>query len=263
MVDILQEIAIAIFCKNLIRKEKSVSNANSDNPRQEIEEAIAAGDLSKLLRMNGMLHGHFCPFSAIGVKAAVRAVRELGVRSTGMEEVVAIVETNNCFSDGIQFVTGCSFGNNALIYRDFGKTAFTLARRSGDGVRISVRADRVSEERSPEATQLFEKVVIERGGSEDDKKHLSELWAKLSFRVLELPDKEVFDIKKVAVDVPAYARIFGSVKCSVCGENIMEPRARIKDGKAICIPCSGQEYYQLAGDGISIKQEEPDEKKSA
>jgi len=263
LVDVLQQIAIAIFCKNLTRKEQAVSNADIDNPRQDIEEAIAAGDLYRLLRMTGMLHGHFCPFSAMGVKAAMRAVRELGVRSTGMEDVVAIVETNNCFSDGVQFVTGCSFGNNALIYRDFGKTAFTLARRSGDGVRISVRAERVSEERPPEATELFEKVVIERGGSESDKKRLSELWTELSFRVLELPDEEVFDIKMVAVDVPAYARIFESVKCSVCGENIMEPRARIKDGKAVCIPCSGQEYYQLAGDGISIKQEEPDEKKSA
>jgi formylmethanofuran dehydrogenase subunit E len=53
-------------------KEESVSNVNLDNPRQEIEEAIAAGDLSRLLRMTGMLHGHFCPFSAMGVKAAVR-----------------------------------------------------------------------------------------------------------------------------------------------------------------------------------------------
>ncbi len=240
-----------------------MSGTNLDNPRQEIEEAIASGNLSKLLRMNGMLHGHFCPFSAMGVKAAVCAVRELGVRSTGMEETVAIVETNNCFSDGVQLVTGCSFGNNALIYRDFGKTAFTLARRNGDAVRISVRADRVMEERSPETMQLFERVVVERSGSESDKKRLSELWTELSFRVLELPDDEVFNIKKITIDVPAYARIFGSVKCSVCGESIMEPRARVKDGKAICIPCSGQEYYQLAGDGISIKQEEPDGKKSA
>jgi len=233
------------------------------NPRQEIEEAIASGDLSKLLKMTGMLHGHFCPFSAMGVKAAVRAVGELGVRSTGMEEVVAIVETNNCFSDGVQFVTGCSFGNNALIYRDYGKTAFTLARRSGDAVRISVRADRVMEERSPQATQLFEKVVIGRGGSEDDKKRLSELWAELSFRVLELPDEEVFDIRRMTIEIPAYARIFANVKCSVCGENVMEPRARMEDGKPVCIPCSGQEYYQLAGDGISIKQEDFSEENSA
>jgi len=236
-----------------------MKNANVDNPRQDIEEAIAAGDLSRLLRMNGMLHGHFCPFSAVGVKAAVRAVRELGIRSTGMEDVVAIVETNNCFSDGVQFVTGCSFGNNALIYRDFGKTAFTLARRAGEAVRIAVRAERVMEERSPEAAQLFERVVVQRSGTEADRKRLSELWTELSFRVLEVPDEEVFDIRRVAVDVPAYARIFASAKCSICGENIMEPRARLKDGKPVCIPCSGQEYYQLAGDGISIKQVKPDE----
>lgn len=203
---------------------------------------------------------HFRPW---GVKAAVRAVKELGVRSTGMEEVVAIVETNNCFSDGVQFVTGCSFGNNALIYRDYGKTAFTLAKRAGDAVRISVKADRVMEERTPEANELFGKVVIERSGTEADRERLSELWTELSFKVLELHDEDVFDIKRVTIEVPTYARIFGNVKCSLCGENIMEPRARIKDGKPICIPCSGQEYYQLAGDGISIKQEEPDGEKNA
>lgn len=230
-----------------------MSNTNIDNPRQEIEEAIAATNLSKLLKINGMLHGHFCPFSAIGVKAAVRAVKELGVKSTGMEEVVAIVETNNCFSDGVQFVTGCSFGNNALIYRDYGKPAFTLARRTGEAVRISVKADRVMEERTPEATQLFERVVVERRGTDADRARLSELWTELSFRILDLPDEEVFGIRRMTIEIPAYARIFANAKCSVCGENIMEPRARMKDGKPVCIPCSGQEYYQLAGDGISIK----------
>jgi len=229
-----------------------LNTTNEENPRQEIEEAIAAGDLMKLLRMTGMLHGHFCPFSAIGVKAAVRAVKELGVKSTGMEEVVAIIETNNCFSDGIQFVTGCSFGNNALIYRDYGKTAFTLARRSGNAVRISVKAERVMEERSPEATQLFERVVVERSGTDIDRERLSKLWKELSFGILDIPDEEVFDIRRMTIEIPAYARIFANVKCCVCGENIMEPRARVKGGKSICIPCSGQEYYQLAGDGISI-----------
>jgi len=224
---------------------------SKENPRQEIEEAIESGDLHKLLLLNGMLHGHFCPFSALGVKAAARAMKELGVKSTGMEDLVAIVETNNCFSDGVQIITGCSFGNNALIYRDYGKTAFTLAKRTGEGVRISVLADRVMEERSPEAAELWEKVVVKRGGNEADRERLSELWKKLSFKVLELPDEEVFDIKKTTVSVPAYARIFASVKCSVCGENVMEPRARMKDGKPVCLACSDHEYYQLAGDGIS------------
>jgi len=224
---------------------------NRENPRQEIENAIAAGNLHRLLEISGLLHGHFCPGSAMGVKAAVRAVKELGVKSTGMEEVVAIVETNACFSDGVQMVTGCSFGNNALIYRDYGKTAFTLAKRTGEGVRISALLDRVNQERSSEVNELWEKVVVKRCGSEDETRRLTDLWKELSFRVLELPDEEVLDIKKVTVDVPSYARIFSSVKCSVCGENIMEPRARMKNGNPVCLPCSGHAYYQLAGDGIS------------
>jgi len=229
-----------------------LENRDFLNPRHEIEEAIATGDLPKLLQMTGMLHGHFCPFVAIGVKAAVRAIKELGASSTGMEEVVAIVEANNCFSDGVQFVTGCSFGNNALIYRDYGKTAFTLAKRSGEAVRVSVKTDRrFLEEREPEATQLFQKVVAEQQGTEADQKRLKELWRQLAFRMLDVPDDELFHVKRMTIEVPAYARIFANVSCSLCGENIMEPRARIKDDKPICIACSNQEYYQLAGDGIS------------
>jgi formylmethanofuran dehydrogenase subunit E len=222
------------------------------NPRQEIEEAVANGDLPKLLRITGLLHGHYCPGSAIGVKAAARAVKELGVKSTGMEEVVAIVETNSCFADGVQMVTGCSFGNNGLIYRDYGKTAFTLAKRSGEGIRIAALFDRVNQERSPEAAKLWDKVVIKRSGSETESKRLNELWQELSFKVLEIPDDELLVIKRVNINVPSYARIFASVNCSVCGESTMEPRTRVKDGKSICLPCSGQDYYQLAGDGISV-----------
>jgi formylmethanofuran dehydrogenase subunit E len=224
-----------------------------ENPRQEIEKAIADGDLHKLLRISGMLHGHYCPGSAIGVKAAACAVRELGVKSRGMEEVVAIVETNSCFADGVQLVTGCTLGNNALIYRDYGKTAVILARRTGEAVRVALKPDGLPmEEREPEAMALFKKVVKERQGTEEDVKKLSHMRIETSFKMLGIPDEEFFSISRLKIAVPAYARIFASAKCSVCGENIMEPRARLKDGKHVCLPCSGQAYYQLTGDGMSV-----------
>ena len=230
-----------------------MKTGEKQNPRQEIEKAIAENNLSKLLLFSGLLHGHFCPYSAIGVKAAARAVRELGVKSTGMEETIAIVETNNCFSDGVQLITGCSFGNNALIYRDYGKTACTLAKRSGEAVRIAVKVDsRFLEELEPEAMALFQKVVKERAGTAEDERRLKEIWRELSFKLLEVSDEVLFDVKQMKIELPAYARIFTSVKCSICGENVMESRASLKDGKPVCIPCSGQEFYQLAGDGISI-----------
>ena len=230
-----------------------MENQAPQGPRHEIEQAVAAGDLPRLLQMSGLLHGHFCPFLAIGVKASVRAVKELGVSSTGMEEVVAIMETNNCFSDGVQFITGCTFGNNALIYRDYGKTAFTLARRNGQGLRVSLKVDsRFLQRRDPKAAELFQKVVVERAGTEADQRSLGEAWRALGFRMLEIPDDELFDVMPVTIDVPSYSRIFASVQCAVCGESVMEPRARIVNGKPVCIPCSGQDYYQLAGNGMSV-----------
>ncbi len=225
---------------------------NRERPRQEIEEALAAGDLTRLLELNGLLHGHFCPGSAMGVKAGARAVREIGMKSTGMEEVIAIVETNSCFADGVQMVTGCSLGNNGLIYRDFGKTALTLARRGGEGVRVAARAGSSALERYPEAAALFQKVVKERRGTAEDDEKLRLMWIEISFAMLEIPDEELFNVTKLTAEVPAYARIFDSARCSVCGENIMEPRARLKDGQPICLPCSGEDYYQLAGDGLAI-----------
>jgi formylmethanofuran dehydrogenase subunit E len=225
---------------------------NRERPRKEIEDAVAAGDLPRLLEMSGLLHGHFCPGSALGVKAATRASRELGVKSTGMEEIVAIVETNSCFSDGVQMVTGCSFGNNSLIYRDYGKTAFTLARRTGEALRVAVKPDINPLDRYPEAAALFKKVVKERQGTEEDDETLRHTWIDISFRMLEIPDEELLDIRRLTIEVPSYAGISASVKCSVCGENTMETRARMKDGRPACLACSGQNYYQLTGDGLSI-----------
>ncbi len=226
-----------------------------NHPRREIEEAIAAGDLRKLLVMSGMLHGHYCPYSAAGVKAGAFAMKELNTSSTGMEKLLAVVETNNCFSDGIQLITGCTFGNNALIFLDYGKTAFTLTRRNGEGIRLSVKGDRIAQERSEETAALFEKVVVRREGTEEEEKRQNRLWEELSFRVLEIPDDEVFDIQRVKVDIPSYARIFSSVTCSVCGESVMEPRIRMKDGKPICLGCSDHSYFRLTGNGMSLVAE--------
>lgn len=210
-------------------------------PRREIEEAINSGNLQKLLEITGLLHGHFCPGVALGVKAGAIAMKELGVTSTGMEEVVAIVETNNCFSDGIQVVTGCSFGNNALIYRDHGKTVVTLARRNGEAIRISVKTNGFLKGHYPELPELFDKVVVRRKGKEADGKRLKEIWSQLSFKMLEIDDNELFKIRREKITVPPYSCIFANIRCSICGEDVMESRARIRDGKPICIPCSDVE----------------------
>jgi formylmethanofuran dehydrogenase subunit E len=226
---------------------------------------IREGELLGLLKKAGELHGHFCPYVALGVRAGYTALKALGIeRNLGMEEVIAIVEANNCFSDGIQMTTGCSFANNALIYHDLGKTAVTVAKRDGAGttvteaVRVAVRADYSAsfDERYPEAHELFEKIVANREEpTPEERERLSQLWAETSYRQLDLPEEEIFTVEKKQIDLPSYAPIHHSAICTVCGESVMETKARLRNGEPICMACAGAEHYVLDGSGISIGRE--------
>ena len=233
------------------------TKTQTDGYRKDIEGLIKKGDLRGLLEKTGELHGHFCSHSALGVKAGYIAMRELGITNTGMEEVVAIVETNNCFSDGIQMVTGCSFGNNSLIYQDYGKTAVTVAKRDGTAIRIALNPtfEETRAEKYPEANALFEKLVVRREEpTPEESARLMHLSEEIAIELLDADESELFTIERKTITLPEYAPIFASVRCSRCGENVMETRARVADGKPVCIPCSGDEHYAMKGDGIYVER---------
>ncbi len=223
------------------------------NARQSIETMIRSGDLEGLLRQVEAIHGHLCPFVSLGVKAGQYAMKYLDTGSSGMEEVVSIVECNNCFTDGIQVVTGCTFGNNALIFRDLGKTAVTVALRgNGRGLRLVVRPQYREEmlARYPAAGPLFQKVVVQRNATPEEEHHLDHIWPAIAYKELERPLEDSLLVKEVSVKVPPYARIFPSVVCSQCGESVMEPRVRLVQGQPTCLTCAGAEYAELTGQGV-------------
>jgi len=227
----------------------------NDNPREEIENLIRKGDLEGLLRKAAEIHGHFCSYLAYGVKAGYIAVKELGIESTGMEEVIAIVETNNCFSDGVQVITGCTFGNNGLIYKDVGKTAVTVAKRDGTAVRIvldPVYEESIGKEYS-EASELWEKIIVKREeATPREHERMMKLFAEMSFKELKKPAEKMFKITRMKIETPEYAPIFNSVICPVCGEKTYKPV--MHEGKLVCINCAGADYYFLDGGGIQRRR---------
>lgn len=227
--------------------------------RAAVETMIRRRDLKGLLRHAETLHGHLCPGLTLGVKAGQYAMDYLDQENTGMEEVVAIVECNNCFTDGIQAVTGCTFGNNALIYKDLGKTAVTVARRhNGAAVRLVVHADFRERlfARYPVAGPLFEKVVLQRHGTPEDQHRFHHLWEAVARRELEEVDlSEQFLIETCTIHMPALARILATEVCGRCGEGVMESRIRVQAGQKVCLACAGEEYHLLTGQGIGCSRE--------
>ena len=221
------------------------------NPRREIQELIKRGDVKRLLLEAGRLHGHFCPFLSLGVLAGRYAVSELGEEAPDMEDTVAVVETNSCFTDGIQYVTGCTFGNNALVYRDYGKTAFTLSSRDGPGIRLYLREEEFLEEEYPETRELFEKVVEDRDGTREEEERLKRSWREVGFDLVTRSPEDLFEIKRIeSPDLPDYAPIYEDEYCDRCGEKFMAPKGVEKDGRCLCRDCAGEGYLQLDGSGL-------------
>ena len=222
------------------------------NPRWEITSAIKADNLEYLLVEAGKIHGHYCPGLALGVRAATYAMQKMSAVSDGMEDLVAITETNNCSADGVQFVTGCSFGNNALIFRDLGKTACTLTKRDGKGIRVVTKngSEEYLQSISPDFYEQFRKVVVEKDHHPEEKAKFRRAGTKAAFDLLNLAFDKIFDVQEVPVKLPAYAPIHESIICEVCGEKTMASRIVEEAGKKQCLSCSTSAYHTLDGHGI-------------
>lgn len=183
-------------------------------------------------------HGHSCPGLALGYRAGLRALKELGLEGGSIdEEIVAIVENDSCAVDAIQVLTGCTFGKGNLIFKDYGKQVYTIVKRpSGEGVRISI--DYTPPGETEEEKNAWKR-YMQGERSEEVLKIVHYRKARKLETILSASDEELMKLKKVRVDLPHEARIYKSVRCEVCGEKMAEPKARLKDGKIVCIPCSG------------------------
>ena len=185
-------------------------------------------------------HGHACPGLAIGYRVATLALQELGLRARD-EELVAIVENNSCAVDAIQLLCGCTFGKGNLIFKDYGKQVYTFIRRpQPESVRIAVSW--VPPPEDPETAAMWKRYS---GGerSPEVTAAVQDRKARKLRSVLDAYDSELFDVKRLVVEMPEPARIYESIACESCGEKVMAPRTKVVDGRVLCIPCSQGEQF--------------------
>lgn len=230
---------------------------NDKDPREKIKTLLRKGDLAALLVQAAQLHGHYCAGLAFGVVAGWAGLKRLGFENTGMEELLAVVECNNCFVDGVQMTTGCSLGNNALVYKDLGKTAVTImSRKTGCAVRLALRPQQWDREdasdRDKEAAALFRRIVVERQKDPEAAKRMAELFREKSFETLAMPEDELFDIADVPPVFPEYAPIVDSDTCAVCGEQFMTTKKAQGADEPTCLACAAEDCLAILGSGIRV-----------
>lgn len=193
----------------------------------------------ELLELGFKFHGHKCPAMPLGLRAGLKAMEVLGVERSQDKELFCISETGRghaagCFLDGVMVSTGCTYGKGNIIKKYWNKMAFTLIdTKSNRAVRVSLKP------------QFFAK-ALQSPFVEYRKKGVPpqdvpfEVLKPLLDNILSMPEENFLDISEVfEYKFEKKPGCFVAVPCETCGELTFETALRVKDGKKVCIPCSG------------------------
>ncbi len=196
------------------------------------------------------LHGHKCPAMPMGLRVGAAAMNALGVERAKDSQLLAFVEigTNHfgtCFSDGIQSITGCTFGKGNIRRLNYGKWALTLVdKKNNRSVRVSVKAEMMS---ANTQTDFFQKY---RSKGIPASQVSPEIVDPLIQRVMNAPQDMLVSVEKIMeYKVQEASNSFESFVCALCGEMTAEPYGRQLGDKKVCIPCRNHATGQIDGCG--------------
>jgi formylmethanofuran dehydrogenase subunit E len=168
-------------------------------------------EINELMKKATIFHGHICPGVALGTIVAKYAL-ERNFEHSPDEQLVAVVENDNCSVDALQALLGTTFGKGNLIHKDYGKNNYTIySRKLQKGIRFEMKSS----------------VFAQKSKSRDE----------LVKKILESPANDIFDIHSVEYDPPFYAKVEESLPCEVCRQPTMSSRLLDYEGTKVCIPC--------------------------
>lgn len=185
-------------------------------------------------------HGHRCPFMPIGYRMGKLALKLLGVEREADHGLFVFSEMGighpqSCMMDGLQAATGATYGKNMMTRLHYGKVAAVVWKPGRPAVRLYLRNE------AADAMGRYEFFRLRQQGVEPSRIP-PEVAAPVVDFVLSQADEELFKV----TELPdfTYRPVKGSFNkgvCEVCGEYVFERYLRWKDGKRVCIACSGYE----------------------
>lgn len=184
------------------------------------------------------LHGHKCPAMPMGLRVGAAAMNKLGVERAKDGQLMALVELGEnhcatCFADGVQMITGCTFGKGNIKRLGYGKWGVTLIdKKNGKAVRVTPKAEAMAaNKKTTFFTEYREKGIP---ASQVPPEHVDPLVEQ----VMNAPDEQLLSISEVfdyKWEDPPHS--FRSFVCEMCGEMTSELYGRVAGDKKVCIPC--------------------------
>lgn len=192
----------------------------------------------EFLKAAQLLHGHRCPAMPMGLRAGAAAMNALAVPRAKEKELVAVLELgddhcSHCFGDGVQMITGCTFGKGNILKTGYGKFGLTLIdRATGRAVRVVPRAEAQA---GMKKTKFFQEYRMKGVPPSRVPEQVVE---PLIEQVMTAPQEQLLLVgaeQQVAVDKKGES--FATRPCDACGEMVVEKYLRVVGDRRVCIPC--------------------------
>ncbi|HJS19183.1 MAG TPA: FmdE family protein [Anaerolineales bacterium] len=189
-------------------------------------------DIKPFLDLASQGHKHLCPRQVLGVRIGLKGMAALGFDAAYKPgQLLVVSETDGCFIDGVIAVTKCTVGHRTLRVEDYGKVAATFVNIKADrAVRIAPNLD-----------------VRERAHQyvpEEKRHYFAQL---LGYQIM--PDEELLHVEDVTLNI-SVARIISysgiRINCERCGEEVLNEREVVVEGKRYCRHCAADGYYRTS-----------------
>ena len=187
-------------------------------------------EMEGLLERTAALHKHLCPRQVLGVRMGMYAAEQLSIEvPQTAKRLLAFVETDGCFADGVSIATGCSMGHRTMRLVDYGKVAATFVdTHNGRALRCFPSLD------------VRSRAVAFATGAPSR-------WHAQLAAYQQMPSEQIFQVREVSLNLDL-SGIIGKpgtrAACSTCGEEILNQREVIADGRVSCLSCAGESYWR-------------------
>ncbi|KXK16000.1 MAG: formylmethanofuran dehydrogenase subunit E [Chloroflexi bacterium OLB14] len=176
-------------------------------------------DIKPFLDIASRDHSHLCPRQILGVRIGLKGMADLALQLfTKPKHLLIISETDGCFVDGVIAATNCTVGHRNLRIEDYGKIAATFINtKTNYAIRIAPALD------------VREKAY--HYAPEEKRHYFAQMQAYQT-----MPDDELLTVQEIELNFSVeeiISRAGRRVNCEKCGEEIINEREVILEGKII------------------------------
>lgn len=187
-------------------------------------------------------HGHLCPELAVGYRVGLVAQKELGLTRETAKDFFVLAENMTSAIDALQFMTGCTIGNQNFFAYDLGKHVYYFGSfpAGSEPRQEALRVALINPIVDLSCQGEIEKRIVAGRASAADLEEYQQAIDDAVREILSIPDESLFVKSRVSLRPPQTACRRDYIKCSCCGEVVAVQKTVVGEDELLCQVCAAR-----------------------